>query len=174
MSNWWGDFKIMREIKISQWLLEGNARQGKKVLPDWLNRLKAIVEFQYPEKWSQMSVKLFEVFLDIINLPCSSSSNFFTYPESWEAEHFGLNGNVNLALKGNYYECQTQPNMLHFQLVDMFAYMLICRTWLDFDIVNKLWSGPKRILMPLNTHSLIYSDVAIQRTGLNKHSCLIS
>ena len=67
-------------------------------------------------------LRLFVVFLYTTNLRCSSSSNFFTYPESWEAEHFGLNGNVNLALKENYYECQTQPNMLHFQLVDMFAY----------------------------------------------------
>ena len=56
--------------------------------------------------------KLFEVFLDIINLPCSSSSNFLCIQKSWEAKHFGLNGNVDLAFKENYY-CRMSNTAKH-------------------------------------------------------------
>ena len=77
----------MREIKILQVLFEGNARQGKiaglAVSAESHSGISIFWKFcnSCNEKWSQMSVKLFEVFLDIINLPCSSSSNFFMYPE---------------------------------------------------------------------------------------------
>ena len=39
MSTWWGDSKNMEEIEFSRWLFEGRPRQGKNVLPDWLNWL---------------------------------------------------------------------------------------------------------------------------------------
>ena len=159
----------MREIKIPQWLIEGNARQGKKVHCQigWIIWLKAIVEFQYPEKWSQMSVKLFEVFLDIINLPCSSSSNFFMYPEKLGSGTFWFEWKCKFSI-------QRTTNAKHSQTCCIFSlltcsHMLICRTWLDFDILNKLWSGPKRILMPLNTHNLI-NWLSCCNSGLNKHS----
>ena len=39
MSTWWGDSKNMEEIEFSRWFFEGRPRQGKKLLPDWLDWL---------------------------------------------------------------------------------------------------------------------------------------
>ena len=64
MSTWWGDSKNMEEIEFSRWLFEGRPRQGKNVLPDWLNWLCYLAGSSKPS-WEFN-------FLHIFGIPSSS------------------------------------------------------------------------------------------------------
>ena len=85
-----------------------------------------------------MLVIFIEVFLDIINLPCFSSSNFFTYPEKLGSETFWFEWKCRFSNSK-----KTTTNAKHSQTCCIFSlltcsHMLICKTWLDFDILSKL------------------------------------